>query len=113
DIFISSRLVVDTGMNALGWNFERAQSFLRENTLLSEIEISSELLRYATDLPAQSLSYKLGSMKFAELRAKARERLGSAFDLRRFHNRIVSNGGMPLSLVEAEIASFIDEHARN
>ncbi len=113
DIFISSRLVVDTGMNALGWSFERAQTFLREHTLLSEVEITSELLRYATDLPAQSLAYKLGSMTFAQLRARARDRLGSAFDLRRFHDRIVSNGGMPLSLVEAEIASFIDEQSGN
>ena len=113
DIFISSRLVVDTGMNALGWSFERAQTFLREHTLLSDTEIGSELLRYATDLPAQSLSYKLGSLKFADLRALARERLGGAFDLRRFHDRIVCNGGMPLSLVEDEIARFIDEHAQN
>lgn len=113
DIFISSRLVVDTGMNLLGWTFERAQEFMREHTLLSDTEITSELLRYASDLPAQALAYKLGSMKFAELRATARERLGSAFDLRRFHDQIVMNGGMPLRLVESEIARFIDERARN
>ena len=111
DIFISSRLVVDTGMNLLGWSYERAQSFMRENTLLSDTEIDSELPRYATDLPAQGLSYKLGSMKFAELRELARARLGSAFDQRRFHDRIVRNGGMPLSLVEREIGRFIDEES--
>lgn len=113
DIFMSSRLVVDTGMNLLGWTFERAQTFMRENTLLSDTEIDSELPRYATDLPAQGLAYKLGSMKFAELRERARERLGSAFDQRRFHDRIVMNGGMPLSLVEGEITHFIDEQSRN
>lgn len=108
DVFISSRLVVDTGMNALGWSYERAEAFLRENTLLSETEIASELPRYATDLPGQGLAYKLGSMTFARLREQAREKLGSAFDLRAFHDRIVSNGGMPLTLVEREIGKFVE-----
>ncbi|HTU70487.1 MAG TPA: DUF885 domain-containing protein [Candidatus Baltobacteraceae bacterium] len=107
DIFISSRLVVDTGLNALGWSLERAAEFMRTNTLMSETEIDSELLRYATDLPAQSLSYKLGSLTFADLREKARTQLGSAFDVRAFHERIVQNGGMPLTLVKAEIDRFI------
>lgn len=107
DIFISSRLVVDTGMNALGWSHDKAADFLRENTLMSETEIASELPRYATDLPAQALAYKLGSLTFAELREKARSSLGSKFDLRTFHDRIVTNGGMPLTMVAGEVDRYI------
>ncbi len=108
DIFISSRLVVDTGMNALGWSRDKAADFLRENTLMSETEIASELPRYATDLPGQALAYKLGSLTFAQLREKARSALGSAFDIRTFHDRIVANGGMPLTMVAGEIDRYIE-----
>lgn len=107
DIFISSRLVVDTGMNALGWSHDKAADFLRDNTLMSETEIASELPRYATDLPAQALAYKLGSLTFAELREKAHSALGAKFDLRAFHDRIVTNGGMPLTMVADEIDRYI------
>jgi uncharacterized protein (DUF885 family) len=108
DVFISSRLVVDTGMNALRWSRERAAEFLRENTLMSETEITTELPRYATDLPGQALAYKLGSITFADLREKARSALGSRFDVRHFHDRIVTNGGMPLSMVASEIDRYIE-----
>lgn len=108
DIFISSRLVVDTGMNALDWSHDKAADFLRENTLMSETEIASELPRYATDLPAQALAYKLGSLTFAELREKARSALGSKFDVRTFHDRIATNGGMPLTMVAAEVDRYVE-----
>jgi len=107
DVFISSRLVVDTGMNALGWSHDKAAGFLRENTLMSDTEIASELPRYATDLPGQALAYKLGSLTFAELREKARAALGSTFDLRTFHDRIVRNGGMPLTMVAGEVDRYV------
>ncbi|HEY1656252.1 MAG TPA: DUF885 domain-containing protein [Candidatus Tumulicola sp.] len=108
DAFITSRLVVDTGMNALGWSYDKAAQFLRENTLMSEMEISTELPRYATDLPAQALAYKLGSLTFAELRERARAALGSKFDVRTFHDRIVTNGGMPLTMVATEVDRYIE-----
>lgn len=107
DSFISSRLVVDTGMNALGWSYDKAAEFLRENTLMSETEIASEIPRYATDLPAQALAYKLGSLTFADLHERARTTLGSRFDIRTFHDRIVANGGMPLTMVASEIDRYI------
>lgn len=107
DAFLSSRMVVDTGLNAFGWSFERAAQYMRENTLLSDAEIQSEALRYATDMPGQGLAYKMGSLTFRRLREKARSALGSAFDVRDFHDRIVSGGGMPLPLVEREIDEFI------
>lgn len=108
DIFISSRLVVDTGMNALGWSYDKAAEFLRDNTLMSDTEIASELPRYATDLPGQALAYKLGSLTFAELREKARSALGAAFDVRAFHDRIVTNGGMPLTMVASEVDRYVE-----
>lgn len=111
DAFISSRLVVDTGLNAFGWTFERAADFLRDNTSLSETEIESEVLRYGTDLPAQGLTYKIGSLAFKRFRTKVQAALGPAFDVRRFHDRIVRGGGMPLPLVDAAIDEFVRESA--
>lgn len=109
DAFLSSRLVVDTGINALGWSMERAAEYVRDNTLLSEVEIQSEILRYATDLPAQGLAYKMGSLTFRRLREKARSALGRAFDIRDFHERIVCGGGMPLPILEREVDAFVSE----
>ncbi len=95
-------------MNALGWGYEKAAGFLRENTLMSETEIASEIARYATDLPAQAPAYKLGSLTFADLRERARSALGSRFDIRTFHDRIVANGGMPLTVLASEIDRYIE-----
>src|SRR5258708_9656211 len=82
DSMIASRLVVDTGMNALGWSRERASQFLRENTILSDAEIATETLRYAVDIPAQALAYKIGSNQMLALRRGAKERLVPKFDIR-------------------------------
>src|SRR4029079_6858572 len=85
DSLLSVRLVVDTGMNALGWSREKAMQYMRENTVQSETEIATESLRYSVDIPAQALGYKLGSLKMLELRANAQKALGSSFDIRQFH----------------------------
>jgi len=63
DSLLSVRLVVDTGMNALGWSRERAMQYMRENTFQSDTEIATESLRYSVDIPAQALAYKIGSLK--------------------------------------------------
>lgn len=104
DMMLSVRLVVDTGMNALGWSRERASAFMRENTLLSETEIATETLRYAVDMPGQALAYKIGSLKMMELRRNAQQQLGSRFDIRRFHEWIIANGSMPLPILERHVA---------
>jgi uncharacterized protein (DUF885 family) len=109
DLFLSSRLVVDTGMNALGWTRERAMAYMRDHTLQSDVEIASETLRYSTDIPGQALAYKLGSLKIHELRRKAEARLGAAFELRRFHDHILDAGPMPLSALETHVACLADE----
>jgi uncharacterized protein (DUF885 family) len=104
DMMLSVRLVVDTGMNALGWSRERASEFMRANTLLSDTEISTETLRYAADIPAQALAYKIGSLKMLELRKNAQQQLGPRFDIRRFHEWIIGSGAMPLPILEQHVA---------
>jgi uncharacterized protein (DUF885 family) len=105
--FGAQRLVVDTGLNLLGWTLEQGRAYMRAATLESELQIASETLRYSTDLPGQSLSYRLGMLKFCALRAKAERELGSAFDIRRFHEAILGAGALPLDVLEGHIEWFI------
>jgi uncharacterized protein (DUF885 family) len=105
DAMLSTRLVVDTGMNALGWPRQRAMDYMREHTMLSDTEIATESLRYAVDIPAQALAYKIGSLKMIELRTMAQRELGPRFDVRQFHEWIIGSGALPLLLLE--------EHVRN
>jgi uncharacterized protein (DUF885 family) len=97
---LASRLVVDTGMNALGWSRERASDYLMSHSMLSPVEAATETLRYSTDIPAQALAYKMGSLRMIELRTEAQQRLGERFDIREFHEWILSQGSMPLGVLE-------------
>lgn len=108
DVFLSTRLVVDTGMNALGWTRKRAMEFMRENTLESDTQIATETLRYSSDIPGQALAYKMGSAKIRELRGRAETKLGPAFDVRRFHDAILGSGPMPLAVLERHVEWFIE-----
>jgi uncharacterized protein (DUF885 family) len=107
DMLLSTRLVVDTGMNALGWPRERAMAFMKENTLLSDTEIATETLRYAVDIPAQALAYKIGSLRMIELRRRAERELGARFDVRAFHEWLIGSGSMPLPVLEEHVARQI------
>lgn len=109
--FIATRLVVDTGMNALGWSRERAMEFMRENTFQSDTEIRSETLRYAVDMPGQALAYGLGSATIRDLRARAESKLGSRFDVRRFHETVLGSGALPLAVLERHVDAWIAEEA--
>jgi uncharacterized protein (DUF885 family) len=109
DAFLTSRLVLDTGMNLLGWSRERAMNYMRENTIQSETEIATETLRYSSDLPAQALAYKMGMRKFVELREKARTALGAKFDMRRYHDMLLASGAVPMDLAEKKVDWFIAE----
>lgn len=113
DAFLTSRLVVDTGMNLLGWSRERAMEYMRENTIQSQTEIETETLRYSCDLPAQGLAYKMGMRKFVELREKAKSALGAAYDPRRFHDMILASGAVPMDLAERKVDWFIEAEKRN
>jgi uncharacterized protein (DUF885 family) len=109
DLFLSSRLVVDTGMNALGWTRQRAMDYMRDHTLEADVQINTETLRYSTDMPGQALAYKMGSLKIRELRRKAEAALGAAFDLKKFHEHVLEAGPMPISVLEQHVQCFIRE----
>jgi len=113
DAFLSTRLVVDTGMNALGWSRARAIEYMKANTLESDTQIATETLRYSCDIPGQALAYKMGSARIRELRARAERELGRAFDVRRFHDALLGSGPMPLAVLERHVDWFIEtEKAR-
>jgi uncharacterized protein (DUF885 family) len=107
DAFLCCRLIVDTGLNALGWTYGRAADFLRAHTMLTPTEIDTELLRYTIGMPAQALSYKWGSLCFARLRARAQETLGERLDWRDFHGMLVSCGAIPLDILEWRFAAYL------
>jgi uncharacterized protein (DUF885 family) len=100
DGFLTSRLVVDTGMNALGWSLERARNYMRENSGMSESEICTESVRYSCDVPGQALAYKMGDSKIMELRRRMQQGLGSRFDLKVFHDAVLGPGAVPLPELE-------------
>ena len=109
DLFLSTRLVVDTGMNALGWSREKGVAFMREHTFESDLQIDTESLRYSADYHGQALAYKLGARKFHELRERAQKALGAKFDLAAFHAHVLRAGSMPLSVLDGHVDCFIHE----
>jgi uncharacterized protein (DUF885 family) len=108
----AARLVVDTGIHALGWDKARAVQFMRDNTALTEANIDAEVNRYIS-WPGQALGYMIGRLKILELRRRAEAALGAKFDLRRFHDAVLLNGSVPLDVLEAQINEWIaGERAR-
>jgi uncharacterized protein (DUF885 family) len=107
DAMMAARLVVDTGVNALGWDFARARNYLVDTTLMSPQQASAEVLRYATDVPGQALGYKLGHEHILGLRRRAEAALGKNFDLRAFHDAVLAPGALPLDVLEAHVARWI------
>jgi uncharacterized protein (DUF885 family) len=110
DAWRASRLVVDTGIHALGWSRDRAIAYLRDNTLLAENNVVNEVDRYVA-WPGQALGYKLGQREMFALRDEARQRLGERFSLAEFHDRVLENGALPLPLLRREIESWLDSAA--
>ena len=106
DAWRAARLVVDTGMHALGWSRDAAIDFMSEHTALAANNIANEVDRYIV-LPGQALAYKTGQLELLRLRAAARERLGSVFDIRGFHDAVLGEGAMPLSQLQARIDTWI------
>jgi uncharacterized protein (DUF885 family) len=107
DAMMAARLVVDTGVNALGWDFDQARDYLIAQTLMSREQASAEVLRYATDVPGQALGYKLGHERMVMLRRRAEAELGADFDLRAFHDAVLAPGAVPLDVLEAHIDTWI------
>jgi uncharacterized protein (DUF885 family) len=108
EMWRASRLVIDTGVHAMGWTREQALDFLSGNTALSLHEVSTEVDRYIS-WPAQALSYKLGEYTIWQLRRDAEQRLGSAFDLRAFHDFILALGSVPLDVLQDEVERWTSE----
>lgn len=103
DLMVSTRLVVDTGMNAMGWSRERAMQFMRDNLTLNESQIETESLRYSTDIPGQALAYKTGELTMLAIRAHAQAKLGKAFDIRQFHSWVIDSGTMTLDTLREHV----------
>lgn len=99
DLLCAARLVVDTGLHEFGWGWQHALDYLLAHTTLSRLEAASEIDRYIS-VPGQALSYLLGRLEIERIRRTARERLGAAFDIRRFHDAILGHGALPLSTLD-------------
>jgi uncharacterized protein (DUF885 family) len=107
EMWRAGRLVVDTGIHAFGWSRDQAVALFVENSALSTHNINTEVDRYIS-WPGQALAYKMGELKILELRKKAEEALGENFDIRAFHDAVLANGSIPLTILEAKIDAFIE-----
>jgi uncharacterized protein (DUF885 family) len=112
ELFLANRLVVDTGLNALGWTRQQATAFMQERLLQSDAEIDSEILRYAIASPAQALAYKLGAAHIQQQRRRAEAALGARFDIRRFHDAVLGSGSLPPSILAKHIDWWIEQEKR-
>lgn len=107
EMWRACRLVVDTGIHAFGWTRKQAIDYMAENTALSIHEVTTEIDRYIA-WPGQALSYKIGELKIKSLRMKAEHALGDKFDVRKFHDVILSEGSVTLPIMEEMVNDYID-----
>ncbi len=107
EMWRACRLVVDTGIHALGWSKDRAIQFMRDNTALTDANIEAEVNRYIS-WPGQALAYKIGELRIRALRARAEERLGDRFDVRLFHDAVLGQGSVPLDVLEQQVDRWIE-----
>jgi uncharacterized protein (DUF885 family) len=105
------RLVVDTGMHAKGWSRQQAIDYMMAQMPKSRMETEVEIDRYIT-WPGQALAYKVGQLKFRELRDRAQARLGDAFDVREFHDQVLKNGALPMDVLDKSIDDWISNHKK-
>ena len=109
EMFISCRLVLDTGMNYFGWDLERAREYMSARVVYSDVEVATELLRYSADIHGQALAYRIGNLEILRLRNKAEEALGDRFDIKAFHAAVIGSGAMPMVVLEEHIDWWIGE----
>ena len=102
------RLVVDTGIHALGWSRDQAIQFMLDNSTLARTDVESEVDRYIS-WPGQALGYKIGDLRIQALRHRAEAELGTRFDVRDFHREVLSDGSVPISVLEAKIDRWVKE----
>jgi uncharacterized protein (DUF885 family) len=108
EMWRACRLVIDTGIHAMGWTRQQALDYLASNTALSIREVTTEVDRYIS-WPGQALAYKLGEYTILNLRRKSEESLGAAFDIRAFHDFILGLGSVPLDVLTEEVDHWISE----
>ncbi|WP_201747790.1 DUF885 domain-containing protein [Dyadobacter flavalbus] len=108
ELFRAVRLVVDTGIHYKRWSREQAITYMVANTGWATSAITTEVERYIV-WPGQACSYKIGMMKILELREKARQALGSRFDLKQFHQAVLANGSVPLPILEEIVNTYIQQ----
>lgn len=106
EMWRAMRLVVDTGLHALGWTRQQAIDFMSANSALSSHNIASEVDRYI-GWPGQATGYLMGQLRIRAMRAKAEQQLGERFDLRAFHDALLDAGALPLPVLEAKIDRWI------
>jgi uncharacterized protein (DUF885 family) len=107
--FRAVRLVVDTGIHSQRWTREQAIDYMKANAGMPETDVVAEIERYIVN-PGQACAYKVGQLKILELRERARRELGADFDIRQFHDVVLTDGALPLSLLEREVDRWIAEH---
>ncbi len=111
DSLRACRLVVDTGMHALGWSRRQAIEYVVRNSPIPDGPVTAEIDRYIA-LPGQALAYMLGRLEILRMRADARARLGDRFDIKAFHDRALGSGSLPLPLLDRVVASWTEEAAQ-
>jgi uncharacterized protein (DUF885 family) len=112
ELFRAVRLVVDTGIHSEGWSRDQAIDFFRKSGAVDEPTLQAETDRYIA-WPAQALSYKLGQLKFRDLRDRAQKALGPKFDIRTFHDEMLSGGVLPLDLLDTRTDRWIAAQKAN
>jgi uncharacterized protein (DUF885 family) len=112
EMWRACRLVVDTGIHAKGWTRQQAVDYMAQNTALSLHEVNTEIDRYIT-WPGQAISYKIGEIKIRELCKKAEDSLGEKFNIRDFHDVILGEGTVTLSIMENRVNKYINAVLQN
>jgi prolyl oligopeptidase len=107
EIWRAIRLVVDTGIHAKGWSRQQAIDYFAANMAKAPKETENEVDRYIT-WPGQALAYKVGQLKFLELRERAKTELGDKFDIREFHDEVLRHGALPMDVLEKTVSTWID-----
>jgi uncharacterized protein (DUF885 family) len=110
EMWRACRMVVDTGIHVMGWDYAKARQCFAENTALADINIDSELARYI-GAPAGAVAYKVGELRIIAMRERAEKALGARFDIRAFHDLVLAQGQLPMTLLERTVDAWIAKQA--